>query len=160
MPPRAMSSSISRFRRLSVLNMISSTVSFSNIVQGGGLASLNSFFRTRVSHGFWNLESNVLITKLKKVLRFVYRFLLVVCLVPSVSWVKNDRISSVVMDSNFLLPKWLWNLDSVNTWFLVVFFFGVYFVIIDKIINRLWYFHFTPPVFVVQIKLTPDIDIW
>jgi hypothetical protein len=85
--------------------MISSTISFSNIGQGEGLASLNIFFRIGVSHGFWNFKSNALIAKLKKVLRLVYRTLLVVCLVPSVSWVKNDRISSDVMDSNSLLPK-------------------------------------------------------
>ena len=52
---------------------------------GADLASLNSFFRTGVSHGFWDLVLNVFIIKLKKVLRFAYRILLVVCLVPSVS---------------------------------------------------------------------------
>jgi hypothetical protein len=52
--------------------------------------------------------------KLKKVLRLAYRILLVVCLVPSVSWVKNDRISSNVMDSNSLILNWHWNLEKMN----------------------------------------------
>ena len=95
--------------------MISSTTSFSIIDQDGNFASLNIFFRTGVSHGLWNLKSNVLITKLKKVFRLAYRILLVVCLVPSVSWFKNDRISSGVMDSNSLSPNSPRNLVKTKT---------------------------------------------
>jgi len=65
-----------------------------------------------------------------------YRFALVVCLFPSVNWVKNARISSAVMDSNSLSPKRLQNLGITNAWLLVVFFFGIYSVIVEKTICR------------------------
>jgi hypothetical protein len=93
--------------------MISSTTSFSIMGQDGSLASLNIFFKAGVSHGLLNLKSNVLITKLKKVLRLAYRIRLVVCLLPLVRWFKNDRISSDVMDFNSLSPNLSRNL--VNT---------------------------------------------
>ena len=59
--------------------MISSTISFSKMGQDGGFASLNNFFRAGVSQGLLNLISNVLMIKLKKVLRLAYRIRLVVC---------------------------------------------------------------------------------
>jgi hypothetical protein len=68
-----------RFRKLLVLKIISSTISFSIMGQEGGFASRNIFFRVRVSQGLSNLISNVLMTKLKKVLRLAYRIRLVVC---------------------------------------------------------------------------------
>ncbi len=85
--------------------MISSTTSFSIMGQDGGFASLNIFFKAGVSHGLLYLKSNVLITKLKKVLRLAYRIRLVVCLLPLVRRFKNDRTSSDDMDSNSLSPN-------------------------------------------------------
>ena len=106
-----------------------------------GLGSLNSFLKAGVSQGFWNLLSNVFITKLKKDLRLEYRLLLVVCLLPSVNWFKKVRISSVVMDWSSLSPKRSLNFSRTYKWLRAVFFFGIGLVIIEKIVGCLGYFH-------------------
>ena len=60
--------------------------------------------------------------KLKKDLRCEYLLCLVACLVPSVMEVRKVRISSDDMESNFLSPKSLLNLESVILWEFMVFF--------------------------------------
>jgi len=70
---RVISSSINRFRGLRVLKMISSTTSFSRILNWAGLPALNSFLRVGLSHGFWKSESIELLMKLNKAARRVNR---------------------------------------------------------------------------------------
>ena len=53
--------------------------------------------------------------KLKKDVRSEYRSFLVDCFEPSVSSLKNDRISSADMDSKSCLPNRCRNLLKVNS---------------------------------------------
>jgi len=38
------------------------------------------------------------------------------CLVPSVTWFRNDKISSEVIESSSLSPNWLSNLDRMKSY--------------------------------------------
>jgi hypothetical protein len=84
MPPPAIISRIRRFLLSYVLNMISSTVSFSTIFQGKGFLSLNVLRRRGNSQGFTNFSLAELMMKPKKERRREKRSLLVDCLAPSV----------------------------------------------------------------------------
>ena len=98
MPPRAISSSIKRSRRFLVLNIISSTKSFSRISQRCILGSLNNLRKIRVSQGLARVSSTVFLIKLKNALRSAYRNFFVACLVPSPSRFRNPMTSSEVME--------------------------------------------------------------
>ena len=80
------------------------------IGHGGDLLSVNIFLKMGVSHGFWMLISMEFLMKLKNALRLEYRLRLVVCLFPSVSFVRKERISSGEKDSSYL------SLNSSEKW--------------------------------------------
>ena len=68
-------------------------------------ARLNIFFSMGVSQGFFSSGSKVLIMKLKKADNVVKRFRLVFCLLPSVMRVRNERMSSWVIELMSLCPN-------------------------------------------------------
>jgi hypothetical protein len=76
-PPRAINSRMSRFLGLMVRKMISSTISFSRMVQRMGPGGRYSFFSMGVSHGLRKLGSRFWVTKLKKEVSWEYRVRLV-----------------------------------------------------------------------------------
>jgi hypothetical protein len=108
-PPRAISSRMSRFLLFEVLKMISSTVSFSTIFQGTGFWSLNVFRRRGDSQGFTNFSLPELMMKLKKARSRENRSLLVDWRAPSVRRLKKERISSEVRESPSRSPNWAVN---------------------------------------------------
>ena len=66
MQPRAMSSSMIRFRGFCVLNMISSTTSFSRILNWVDFPALNSLRNVLLSQGFWKSGPTEFLMKLRE----------------------------------------------------------------------------------------------
>ena len=52
--------------------------------------------------------------KLKKEVSWEYRVRLVCCLVPSLIWVRKERISSGVREFRSLSPNWVVNLERID----------------------------------------------
>jgi len=113
-PPRAINSRINRFRTLVVLNIISSTVSFSIIFQRTITVGRNNFRSIGKSQGFSKCKSRLFFRKLKKDDRWVNRTRLVWGLQPSVTILKNCRTFSDGNSVNSIPPKSAQNLLIIH----------------------------------------------
>ena len=67
------------------------------------------------------------------------------CLVPSVNWFRNDSISSEAIEPSSRAPNWLSNLDRMNSYGRMLFFFRVRPVVLQTIVDGLCHCHDTPP---------------
>ena len=117
-PPRAINSRISRFLGLMVRKMISSTTSFSRMVQRIGPGGRYSFFSIRVSQGLRKLGSRLWVMKLKKEVSWEYRVRLVNCLVCWLMCVRKERTSSGVREFRSLSPNRIIisTINSLENW--------------------------------------------
>jgi len=123
-PPRAINSRINWLRILIVLKIISSTVSFSRIVQLMDTFGRNSFRRIGKSQGFWKLKSRLFFKKLKKDDRWENRTCLVWGLQPAVMVFRNCRIFSEDISDKSYPSKSLQSLLITHLYARTVFFFS------------------------------------
>ena len=96
---------MSLLRVFIVLNMISSTTSFSRMSQWMVSTGLKSFLSIRVSQGFAREGSTLFLMKLSNAARYEYLVLFVKGFVCPVSLIRKDRISSDVMPCYLFVPK-------------------------------------------------------
>jgi len=95
--------------------MISSTTSFSRILNWVGLLALKSFRKAGLSHGLCKSGLTEVLMKLKKAARSVNRNFFVFCLVPSDTSDVNIKMFSDVIDDSSMSPKWFWKLSRMNS---------------------------------------------